>query len=128
MIKSWRAHLNLNQLEVNRALTSDHEGISYTMLFYYKNSFANPSDGSGGLDGFEDVIRSVVYLDENIALTIMPLVKEIKQVVFKMDPESASSLDGFSGMFFQTCWDIVGEDVATAVRYIFFLDFVRYEL
>jgi len=36
---------------------------------------------------------------------------EVKMVVVSMYSASASGLDGFTGYFFQKCWDILGHDV-----------------
>lgn len=79
--------------------------ISSDVLPYYKNLFVDPIYGCGGLEG-EDVILSLVSLEENAALTAVPLVEKIKQVVFRMDHNSA--LSPFD------------EDVAAAVCYFFF--------
>ncbi|KAL6144809.1 hypothetical protein ACLB2K_055499 [Fragaria x ananassa] len=36
-----------------------------------------------------------------------------------MDPDSTPGPDGFNGHFFVSCWDIVGQDVVSAVQYFF---------
>lgn len=40
-------------------------------------------------------------------------------MVFSMDGESAAGPDGFTGLFFTSCWDIVGQDVVKAVQDFF---------
>lgn len=39
----------------------------------------------------------------------------MKQVVFSMDTASALCLDGFKGLIFRYSWDIIGEDVVSAI-------------
>lgn len=60
---------------------------------------------------FEDVIPSLVTMEENATLAVIPTIEEIKEAMFKMDLDSELGFDGFLGMFFQTCWDIVGQNV-----------------
>jgi len=45
--------------------------------------------------------------------------EEIKNVVFKMDPDKAPGPDGFNASFFQKYWDIVGKDTTKAVMNFF---------
>lgn len=44
-----------------------------------------------------------------------PSEQEVRDVVFSINPESASGPDGYSSLFYQTCWQIVGSDVLEAV-------------
>lgn len=48
-----------------------------------------------------------------------PSEEKIKGVVFALNKDSASGPDGFSGQFFQCCWDIVKEDINNMVRAFF---------
>ena len=50
-------------------------------------------------------------------MTIASLPDEIK--IFSMDPASALGPDGFSGAFYQKCWDIIGNDLCLGVREFF---------
>lgn len=40
-------------------------------------------------------------------------------MVFELNGDSASGPDGFSGLFFQICWDIIGDDITRTVRIYF---------
>ncbi|KAI9198490.1 hypothetical protein LWI28_016785 [Acer negundo] len=66
-----------------------------------------------------DVIPSLVTAAENAFLTSIPSVDDIHDAVFAMDATSAPGLDGFSGSFYQRCWDVVGSDVVLAVQDFF---------
>ncbi|KAL0356478.1 UNVERIFIED_CONTAM: putative ribonuclease H protein [Sesamum radiatum] len=44
-----------------------------------------------------------------------PTMEDIKAVVFDMCPDSTAGPDGFSALFFQSCWDIIAEDLLEAV-------------
>ena len=62
-----------------------------------------------------DIVPSLVALEDNLTLTRMPLVDEIRVVIFDMDPFSSPGPDGFTGRFFTSCWEIVGFDVVKVV-------------
>ena len=44
---------------------------------------------------------------------------EIKNVVFNLIGNSAPSPDGFSGVFYHCCWEIIGIDVCNVVQQFF---------
>ena len=50
-----------------------------------------------------DVIPKVVSDVQNADLERFPSHKEVREVVFKMDGESAGGPDGFTGTFFYFC-------------------------
>ncbi|KAL0368126.1 UNVERIFIED_CONTAM: hypothetical protein Scaly_1031500 [Sesamum calycinum] len=53
-------------------------------------------------------------------LSIIPKLEEVKAVVFDMCPDSTAGPDGFTSHFYQSCWDIIANDLFEAV-----LDFFR---
>lgn len=53
----------------------------------------------------------MVTMEQNLELCRLPTREEVKAAVFALSSESASGPDGFSGLFFQSCWDIIGEDI-----------------
>ncbi|KAK3221896.1 hypothetical protein Dsin_008921 [Dipteronia sinensis] len=60
-----------------------------------------------------------VSREENSLLVAIPSADVIHDEVFAMDALSAPGLDGFSGRFFQRCWEIVGRDVVLLVQDFF---------
>ncbi|XP_047961692.1 uncharacterized protein LOC125206485 [Salvia hispanica] len=48
-----------------------------------------------------------------------PTAEEVRQIVFSINAEGAAGPDGYSALFFQACWNIVGEDVVAAVLEFF---------
>lgn len=49
----------------------------------------------------------------------MPNKEEVQKVVFELNGDSACGPDGFLGMFFQSCWEMIGEDVVRVVKAFF---------
>ena len=48
-------------------------------------------------------ILGMINEDQNTRLQAMPTMDELKQVIFSTNPNSAPVLDGFGGMFYQSC-------------------------
>jgi len=44
---------------------------------------------------------------------------EIKNVVFNLNGNSARGPDGFGGVFYHSCWEIIGTDVCNVVQQFF---------
>lgn len=71
---------------------------------------------------FEDLINLIdplVSIECNANLTKQVTLEEVQAVAFQMGPLKAPGSDGFPGIFYQSYWDIVGEDVFKAVRQFF---------
>ncbi|WZZ88076.1 hypothetical protein YC2023_116655 [Brassica napus] len=61
----------------------------------------------------------IIASDMNNALIRIPDKLEIKKAVFSIHPDKAPGPDGFSASFYQTYWDIIGDDVTTEVGNFF---------
>lgn len=55
----------------------------------------------------------------NDALTKPILMEEVRKAVFQMGPLKAPGSDGFPGLFYQKYWEVIGDDVFTAVKEFF---------
>lgn len=64
-------------------------------------------------------IPSLLTTEDNAMICSVPTSDEIKAVVHSMDPDSAPGPDGFSGYFFQICWELIHTDVTSAVQAYF---------
>lgn len=68
---------------------------------------------------FDDIISLIdsSISDECNARLVRDISREeVKQAIFQMGPLKAPGSDGFPGLFFQSYWDTVGEDVFSAVQ------------
>ncbi|XP_015160507.1 uncharacterized protein [Solanum tuberosum] len=57
-----------------------------------------------------EAVDHVITHEENEEMAQLPNEAEIRNVVFELNAESSCGPDGFSGCFYQHCWDIVGPD------------------
>ncbi|XP_060201987.1 uncharacterized protein LOC132630433 [Lycium barbarum] len=53
--------------------------------------------------------------EHNEESTADPTMEEVKHAVFGLNDTSAGGPDGFTGMFFQSCWEIFGGDIFSMV-------------
>ncbi|KAG7578550.1 Zinc knuckle CX2CX4HX4C [Arabidopsis thaliana x Arabidopsis arenosa] len=66
-----------------------------------------------------EVIQPAVTDEMNAALTSIPTMEEIRFAVFGINPEKAPGPDGFSAGFYQSYWDILGEDLSKEIQSFF---------
>ncbi|XP_027156573.1 uncharacterized protein LOC113757588 [Coffea eugenioides] len=65
--------------------------------------------------GLLENIPSLVSAQDNVILTEIPRLEEVKDIVFALDEESTAGPDGFTGKFFTFAWEVVAMDVYQAV-------------
>ncbi|XP_060195007.1 uncharacterized protein LOC132624210 [Lycium barbarum] len=91
--------------------------ISQETLNFFQNQFTQEGD-SEDFDLLKHV-RQMVTHEQNMGICGYPTKEELKNAVFVLSRESASGPDGFTGVFYQHCWDIVGNDVHAIVLAFF---------
>lgn len=64
-------------------------------------------------------VPNMISEEENEALVVVPEKEDVKEVVFKLKGESSCGPNGMLGIFYQTYWDTVCEDVVELVQAFF---------
>jgi len=111
------------RLQVKRILTRDDvwtddaEEVATEAVAFFQDQFTDVENETE-LSLIEH-IPTLVTDEDNAMLNASPTVEEIKKVVFELNSDSASGPDGFTGHFYQVCWDIVGRDVVNVVEAFF---------
>ncbi|XP_059301817.1 uncharacterized protein LOC132053726 [Lycium ferocissimum] len=82
------------------------------------NSFFNLNQPTRG-NNVLNCIPSIISPKENQNLTKMPDEEEIKGAVFSISTEICAGPDGFNGMFYQQCWNIIKKEVIDFVLEFF---------
>jgi len=71
----------------------------------------------------EDFISTYIYemvsSEENMMLIKSPDILEIKNVVSNLNGNNAPGSDGFGGVFYHSCWEIIGTDVCNVIQQFF---------
>lgn len=110
-------------MQLNKIM--DDQGFLYTIgpeigqqaVEYYMSQFK----GNSCLQEWSmlECLPSVITEDENDEIIRLPEMEEVRREVFELSRNSALGLDGFSGLFFEECWETLAEDVAMVVKAFF---------
>jgi len=106
-------------LQEGNVRITDTKDMEAHVVNYFMNIFCgNNNCVPNGL--VERVVPLLVSEEDNVALTSMSLLDEIKNVVFDLNADSAPGPDGFGAHFYQFFWDIVATDVVSSVQEFFY--------
>lgn len=71
----------------------------------------------GDFQLIDKLIQACIDSQMNGALVASPLEDEIDKAVLSMNSEGAASPDGFNGMFYEACWNVIKCDFVAAVNF-----------
>ncbi|XP_060170676.1 uncharacterized protein LOC132601612 [Lycium barbarum] len=117
--KFFHAHVNGKGRKLQLQRIQDHTGtwldteeeIAQEAIRFFSDQFKEeniPTDFS-----MLDKIPKMVTEEQNQQLYEMPDEAEVKRAVFGLNGDSAGGPDGFTGRFFQACWEIIANDLVT---------------
>ncbi|XP_042006110.1 uncharacterized protein LOC121754885 [Salvia splendens] len=92
-----------------QSLTSEEE-IRQSAVGFFQQLLTSDIEQLGQPD--LDILHNLPDSVDRQGLCVVPDSDEVRAAVFGISGDSASGPDGFSSLFFQHCWDIVGADVA----------------
>nr|XP_027077000.1 uncharacterized protein LOC113700749 [Coffea arabica] len=95
----------------------DLQEIKNSAISYFSDLFASNRQVQPLTELPFEVPR--VTQEDNEIMKQLPTMKEIHEVVFGMDTQSAPGPDGFGAGFFQSCWDMVKDDLLMAIQDFF---------
>ncbi|KAL4332119.1 hypothetical protein GQ457_07G022500 [Hibiscus cannabinus] len=91
----------------------DESEIALCMEDHYKKLFAK--DPSLNFSFISECIPMSIFEEMNRGLSKDVSIEEIKEAVFNMGALKAPGPDGYPGIFYQSFWDIIQEDVVNLV-------------
>ncbi|XP_026399197.1 uncharacterized protein LOC113295052 [Papaver somniferum] len=105
----------ISELEdYNGNVMTNQTQISDFLVQHFKKKFEfQPVDDAEQL---LKVIPKMVTEEDQQNLDVIPEAEEIKNIIFEMDPESAPGPDGFSGIFYRSCWETIKYDLVAAIQ------------
>ena len=95
----------------------EEDQIVKTISDYYSDLFSSKPTSS--LQVIDEVLSPLITEEMNNALIRIPDKLEIKRAVFAIHPDKAPGPDGFSACFYQSFWDIIGDDVSAEIGSFF---------
>ncbi|CAA7042046.1 unnamed protein product [Microthlaspi erraticum] len=117
-VKGKKIHNRLLMLKDELGIEHFSEGAKGDIAVeYFRDLFmsSNPYDLDSLFEGFEEMVTP----EMNIALTRPISVEEIKLAAFNVKSSSAPGEDGFTGIFYQKYWHIVGPSVIAEIQHFF---------
>jgi ribonuclease HI len=89
-------------------------GIKSEVESFYEEMFS--TEPCGAINEVLDAIQNKVTDNMNDDLCKRVTNEEIKVALFQMGPTKAPGPDGFPALFYQTHWDLIQEEICSAVR------------
>lgn len=95
------------------------KGVEEAFLLYYKNLFWNSKQDT--LHVNQQIIDQGPKITEiHIGILQMQVTKEkVRQAIFSIPNDKSPSLDGYNSFFFKKNWDILGDEVCSAIMEFF---------
>ncbi|XP_042059530.1 uncharacterized protein LOC121804043 [Salvia splendens] len=113
-VKQKRVRLRIHSINVDGREIANETEIRHSAIEFFRSLLAldTPTLEEPDLDLIQQLPPST-DLEE---LHNPPDPKEVKKAVFDIFGDSALGPDGFSVVFYQTCWGIIGTDVVEAIK------------
>ncbi|KAL5569664.1 hypothetical protein UlMin_026239 [Ulmus minor] len=92
---------------------TDQRGIVNEIVSFYENLYKETSTGWWD---FEEIIWGSISVERAEWLERPFEEEEIKKAVFGCDREKSPGPDGFTGGFFQDCWDFLKDDIVKVLE------------
>ncbi|XP_075085049.1 uncharacterized protein LOC142168286 [Nicotiana tabacum] len=107
-VNGKRKKLQLKRIKSgNGVWIEDQEQLVTAAVDFYQKQFTNEGDDSE------------FPLLNNVPSMVTIMLLEVRAAVFELSGESASGPDGFTGLFYQTCWDVIGADIHNMVLHFY---------
>lgn len=114
-VQGRRSKMHINEITTDQGVTlTGSNDIGFAAAEHFRTQFQETSQAQSF--STLDHIPVMITAEENALMIDIPEKEEVKHVVMNLNADGAAGPDGFIGMFFQKCWDIVGDDITMAVK------------
>ena len=116
-VNGRRKMLQLKRIQNNQGqwLEDENEIAQEALRFFQEQFQQQPENRESSRFDILQHVPSMITSGQNEELVASPTKEEVKLAVFGLSSTSAGGPDGFTGLFFQTCWNIVGDDLFNMV-------------
>jgi len=123
VVKRRNKSSGIHTLRIDNEVIEDPKLIKDHILDFHKNLYAESIANDQDTGSMEDFINTYIHKNvsskENIVLIKCRNSLEIKNANFKINGNNAPGPDGFGGVFFHSCGDIIGMDVCKVIQQFF---------
>ena len=117
-VRGRRKRLQLNRIQDSVGTWIEEEKeIAEEAIRFYEEQFAEIASPS--LFEIVDHVPNLMNSDQNAEFIKQPTKDEVKKAVFGLNGNSAGGPDGMTGKLYQSCWDVIGDDLFDMVRAFF---------
>ncbi|XP_075499819.1 uncharacterized protein LOC142538372 [Primulina tabacum] len=116
--KRKRRNLIKGLLNKNGDWCSDFKDLKNITEDYFRNLFKSSNPSSEDIAKLLDCSEPVIRDKMNETLCAPFTADEVRRAVFDMHPSKAPGLDGFTALFYQKFWPLIGNDVTQATLLI----------
>nr|XP_027075913.1 uncharacterized protein LOC113699764 [Coffea arabica] len=92
------------------------ELIKDSTIDFYSKHFS--SNGYRGPFSMPFEVPPIGEVDNNM-IKELPALKKVREIIFEMNAESAPGPDGFGVGFYQSCWEVIKENLLSAIQDFF---------
>lgn len=112
-------NLRRKRLSINRILRSDGQFVEGNKqvvaeeIDFFEHQFSRSENNVDVT--LLDYVHSMAFKNNNRVTNDTPSIGKPRRSCFELNRDSSSGLDGFSGHFIQSCWEVMGEDLYKVV-------------
>ncbi|KAG5620558.1 hypothetical protein H5410_005776 [Solanum commersonii] len=118
LVKGRRNNLKVSRIMNEHGCWLDQEvEIAEEAIKFYQKQFTQERDCTDF--SLLSHIPMMITKQDNGLLGEISGEEEVKKTIFNLNGDSACGPDGFSGIFYQTCWEIIERDVVKIVQSYF---------
>lgn len=104
------------------AFYEENQIVNSFSLFYQHLFMMGNTDASAVVN---EALAPKVTLEMNELLIALPDKLEVQKAVFSIHSDKAPGLDNFSAWFYQTFWDVIGDDIYRDIKSFFETNFLH---
>ncbi|XP_060211843.1 uncharacterized protein LOC132639414 [Lycium barbarum] len=110
LVKGRRKKIQIRRIKDDAGKwLEDVDSVAAEAVNFFHKQFTHEevSEDSPIFNHIPELIRE----EDNILLADHPTMEEVQKALFELNGDSACDPDGFSGVFYQKCWEVIKADV-----------------
>eukprot|EP00253_Pinus_taeda_P011603 PITA_11603 len=107
-VEACKHFKTVNEIHYQNIVVKDSDSIKQAAHFFFKDPYSAPKNPPIDPHAYSiELIPHYVQDSNNIKLTALISMNEIKNALDCMDPDKAPGPDGFTARFYLTCWSTI---------------------
>ncbi|XP_059315388.1 uncharacterized protein LOC132065996 [Lycium ferocissimum] len=118
LVKGRRKRIQIKRIQdASGNWLEDADRVAGEAVNFFHKQFTHEevSEDSPILNRIPELIRD----EDNMLLAEQPTMEKVQKAVFELNGDSTCGPDGFSGIFYQKCWEVIKADVFSVVKAFF---------